>query len=225
MEQQRTRAPRAPPATHRRRARRRPHQLEAVHQRAAATRNSDARARGRRRRCEHGRAQRRIFSETIASRRGAAPCSNATAPPTDSVRSSAESMREPEVELAAGVRRRRAARMRASRLVDEPAGEQRRAHQVSVEARRAGAAEAQRRQVPLDVDFDEVAAADLVQLGAGKRVVLAVALLVPVVDVVVAEAAEVEVRERLVAVAAARTRRRCATRSTSGRSAAATPRS
>src|SRR5207344_538967 len=69
-----------------------------------------------------------------------------------------------------------------------------------VEARRARAAEAQRRQVPLGHRACVVGAADLVDLEAGEGVGLAVALLLAVVDPVVAEAAEVEVGEGLVAV-------------------------
>ena len=89
---------------------------------------------------------------------------------------------------------------RAVDIGHEPAREQRRPQPAQVRARRAGAAEAPRRQVPLEHRPREVAPADLVELRAGEAVVLAVALLFAVVDVVVAEAAEEEVRERLRAI-------------------------
>src|SRR5262245_20464206 len=67
---------------------------------------------------------------------------------------------------------------------DEPADEEGGSHPAEVRAGCSGAAEAQRRQVPLDERSDEVAPADLVQLHAGKAVVLAVSLFVAMVHVV-----------------------------------------
>ena len=61
------------------------------------------------------------------------------------------------------------------------------------------ASEAQRRQVPFERRFDEIASVDLVELRAGKRVVLAIPFPRPAIDPVVAEAAKEEVGKRIVA--------------------------
>ena len=90
------------------------------------------------------------------------------------------------------------------RLRGQHAGEQRGAHRTQEEARRADIGEAQRRQVQLQpATLAKLRAGDLVDLEAREAVVFAVALHLAVIDVVVAEAAEVEVGQRVVAVAAA----------------------
>src|SRR4029453_6513546 len=108
---------------------------------------------------------------------------------------------EPEVDLPAGIRDR-AAQRALVRVGDEGRDEERRARPGQVEAGRPDAPEQHRRQVPLGYPARVVGAGDLVDLEAGEGVWLAVAFLVAVVDPVVAEAAEIEVGEGLLAVAA-----------------------
>ena len=68
---------------------------------------------------------------------------------------------------------------------------------AEVEGRRADFGEAQRRQVDLASDLGEAPGCDLVDLEAREAFHLAVALLRPVIDIVVAERAEVISRERV----------------------------
>src|SRR5690349_10316720 len=69
-----------------------------------------------------------------------------------------------------------------------------------VEVERAGAAKTEPREVPVDERLREIPPAHLVQFQAGKRLVQAVPLRVAVIDHVVPEAAEVDVREGIVAI-------------------------
>src|ERR671912_686637 len=68
-----------------------------------------------------------------------------------------------------------------------------------VETGCADAPEPQGRKVPLEGGLREVTAADRIDGRSGERLKLAILLLVHVVDVVVAEPAEVEIREGLFA--------------------------
>ena len=129
------------------------------------------------------------------------PSSNATAPPTESVRSSADSTLKRKSSWPPASSRPSGERPRVE-VRRQPGDEDRRPHPGRVEARRA------RRgwnrnggRFHSTIDFTKLRPPISFSSAPGKRVVLAVALLVAVVDVVVAEAAEEEVRERLVAIA------------------------
>ena len=90
-----------------------------------------------------------------------------------------------------------AAERREVHVRDEPPREERRPEPRRIERGGAEAAEAERGQVPVDECLREVGPADLVQLEAREALDLAVALRLLPVDVVVPEATEVEIRERL----------------------------
>ena len=81
--------------------------------------------------------------------------------------------------------------------------------------------EPERRQVPFEHRLHEIAAADLVQFGTGKGVVPPIPLFLEAIHVVVAEAAEEEVGEGIVARPLLTSPPRCAARSTNAQSAAA----
>jgi len=83
----------------------------------------------------------------------------------------------------------------------QSAREQREARPIRIQARDADAAEAQRRKRPLRLQLAEVVPADLIQVDAGKAVVLAIAAHFLIVDPVVAERAEIEIGKRIVAIA------------------------
>ena len=147
------------------------------------------------------------------------------AAPTENIRSSADSAEHAEVDLRAGADD--AAPCRAIVEVGgEAADEHRRPHPRHVEPRRAEASESAAAAGSASiVDLTKLRPPNLVQLGAGQAVGFAIALLVAVIDVVVAEAAEEEVGERLFAIVRREARRPAGTRSTCGRPAARTPRS
>src|SRR5207245_4013582 len=89
----------------------------------------------------------------------------------------------------AGIRKQRSAEHRGS----QP---------VQIEAGRAGRFEDDRRQIPLDHLAYKAPRAYLIDVEAWERVILAIALDVAVVDVVVAERAEVVACDRIVGIAA-----------------------
>ena len=93
------------------------------------------------------------------------------------------------------------AQRRIAGVRPQAGGEQRGPQPLEVEARRPGRLEHVGRRVPLDHLAHEVLRAELVDAEARERVELAVALDRLVVDVVVAEAAEIEIGHRAVAVA------------------------
>jgi protein-S-isoprenylcysteine O-methyltransferase Ste14 len=108
--------------------------------------------------------------------------------------------RQPHVGLRAHVDER-APGLRAAGIGDERGREQRHPGPRGVEVERAEVAEAQRRQVPVERALGEVGPARRVEADAGEGSVAPVALRGLEVHPVVAEPAEVEVRERLGGVA------------------------
>ena len=83
----------------------------------------------------------------------------------------------------------------------ETAGEQRESRPIEVELGGTKITEVQRREVPFGLPLHEGLSADLIDLSAGKAVVLAVAADLALVDPVVAEGSEVEVREGIALIA------------------------
>ncbi len=80
--------------------------------------------------------------------------------------------------------------------------EQGRTGVAQIESGGADLGEADRRQVDLAGQLDEPPGADLVDFEPGKAIDFAVAFLGPVIDVIVAERAEVEASERALGLAA-----------------------
>src|SRR5262249_17702321 len=106
---------------------------------------------------------------------------------------------EAQIRLAADVAGLRL-RCRPVDIRQQPAGEDGRPQPRQVQARRAGPLEKRWRQFPLDGRFHEVPPANRVELHARKGIVLAVSFFIAVIDIVVAEGAEIKVRERILRV-------------------------
>src|SRR5437868_6554715 len=98
---------------------------------------------------------------------------------------------------AAVILARRFARVREKRRAEDG-----RTQPIQIEARRTGRLEYDRRQIPLDHLADKASRAQLIDVEAGQRVVLAIALHVAVVDIIVPERAEIKARNGIAAVAA-----------------------
>ncbi len=90
-----------------------------------------------------------------------------------------------------------------TRVAKQHAGEHGRTHRAQIEGRRADVAETHRREIPFADRLDEAARTDGVDVESGEAVELAVALDVAVVDIIVAEGAEVEIVEAVLGIAGA----------------------
>src|SRR5688572_29250434 len=89
----------------------------------------------------------------------------------------------------------------------QAAHEHGRPHPGNIEPGRAEVLEAHGRQVELDRRLDEIASGNLVQFRAWQAVGFAVALVVEVIDIIVAKPAEEEIRERLLPIVWRKSRR------------------
>ena len=105
----------------------------------------------------------------------------------------------PEIDLAANISVTML--LIGARIRSQTASEDCEPGPVEIEFRRSEIAEMYWGQVPFDQRFQKAPSADLIDLGAGEAVVLAIAADLAFVDPVVAEGAEVEVSERVILVA------------------------
>ena len=117
-------------------------------------------------------------------------------------------VRDRKLEIELNASRRDIALKWFARVGSKPADKYRRPDVFQEKAGATDFAKANWRQIPLENGLQELRAAKLVDFESGHAVILAIALLIAVVDVVIAETAEVEVAQRIQAITVATASRR-----------------